>query len=65
MEEFAQWLAGLDPAFAFLLALPFAIGALGLLGEAVRRQARDEARTGRPRALGRRGHGSHLPTTGS
>jgi membrane protein implicated in regulation of membrane protease activity len=29
----AAWLDGLDPNFAFLLALPFAVAALGLLAD--------------------------------
>jgi hypothetical protein len=31
-----DWWAGVSPEFAFLLALPFAVAALGLLSEAVR-----------------------------
>jgi hypothetical protein len=64
MKEFADWLAGLDPAFAFLLALPFAIGALGLLAERARRQGSDEARARQPRGAKHRDRGLHLPTTG-
>lgn len=30
VNELWSWLAGLDPTFAFLVALPFAIGAIGL-----------------------------------
>jgi hypothetical protein len=35
--ELIEWLANLDPVFAFLLALPFAVALAGLLSEAVRR----------------------------
>jgi hypothetical protein len=38
VNELWGWLAGLDPTFAFLLALPFAIGALGLAGLALERR---------------------------
>jgi hypothetical protein len=31
IADTGRWLAGLDPTFAFLLALPFAVGAAGLL----------------------------------
>ena len=33
IDEVGRWLAELDPSFAFLLALPFAVGAFGLLVE--------------------------------
>jgi hypothetical protein len=32
-----EWMRDLDPAFAFLLALPFVVGALGLLAHRGRR----------------------------
>ena len=38
MRELFDWLAALDPVFAFLLALPFAVAAAGLCAEAVRRR---------------------------
>jgi len=49
---FERWLADLDPSFAFLLALPFAIAAVGLLVELREtprrtRQARHGRRVGR------------------
>ena len=47
VDELWSWLAGLDPAFAFLVALPFAIGALGLAGVAFERK-----RAARPRRTG-------------
>jgi hypothetical protein len=65
MTEFLDWLAGLDQGFAFLLALPFAIGALGLLAEAARRQGRGEAGVRRRNGAERRRHGSHLTSTGA
>ena len=33
IADFERWLADLDPSFAFLLALPFVIAAVGLLVE--------------------------------
>jgi hypothetical protein len=39
MKELVDWLAALDPVFAFLLALPFAVAVAGLCVEA-RRYAR-------------------------
>jgi hypothetical protein len=33
IDEVGRWLVELDPSFAFLLALPFAVGAVGLLVE--------------------------------
>jgi hypothetical protein len=47
IADLGRWLTGLDPSFAFLLALPFAIGAVGLLVD------RGESRRTRP---ARRGH---------
>jgi hypothetical protein len=44
VNELWTWLAGLDPTFVFLVALPFAIGALGLAGLAFERR-----RAGQPR----------------
>jgi hypothetical protein len=45
VNELWSWLAGLDPTFAFLVALPFAVGALGLAALALERR-----RVARPRA---------------
>jgi hypothetical protein len=52
VNELWSWLAGLEPTFAFLVALPFAIGALGLGALAlehrrVARPRRSSVRTGR------------------
>jgi hypothetical protein len=44
MSELFDWLATLDPTFAFLLALPFAVVAAAFCAEAVRR-ARGRATT--------------------
>ena len=33
MFEFIDWLSGLDPVFAFMLALPFAVAIAGLAAE--------------------------------
>jgi len=51
VNELWSWLAGLDPTFAFLVALPFAIGALGLAAlsferKRVERPRRTDARAG-------------------
>ena len=64
VNELWSWLAGLDPMFAFLVALPFAIGALGLaaLGSERRRVERPRRtsvraaalRPARPRPVGAR-----------
>ena len=32
LEQWLQWLAGLDRSFAFLLALPFVVALVGLWG---------------------------------
>jgi hypothetical protein len=59
VNELWSWLAGLDPTFAFLVALPFVIGALGL-----GRLALERRRIGRPRAAsaraGRAGPHAHV-----
>jgi len=47
IDEMWAWLASLDPTFAFLVALPFAIGALGLAALALERK-----RVERPRRAG-------------
>jgi len=44
MNELWSWLAGLDPTFAFLVALPFAIGALGLAAIASDRKRVERSR---------------------
>lgn len=38
--EFLDWLLAVPPDFAFLLALPFAVGAAGLLADRARRRAK-------------------------
>jgi len=38
--EFLDWLLALPPDFAFLLSLPFAVGAAGLLADRARRRAK-------------------------
>ena len=38
IEEFGQWLMGLDRSFAFLLALPFMVALAGLVAELVRQR---------------------------
>lgn len=43
MTELIEWLRALDPVFAFLLALPFAVAAAGLAAEFVRRSRRRRA----------------------
>ena len=40
ISELVAWLGALEPAFAFLLALPFAVAAVGLAVELRRRPAR-------------------------
>lgn len=36
ITEMIDWLRALDPAFAFLLALPFMVAVAGIAGEIVR-----------------------------
>jgi hypothetical protein len=36
--EWLAWWSTLPPEFAFLLVLPFAVGAIGLIGDAWRRR---------------------------
>jgi hypothetical protein len=36
LAELFEWVMNLDPEFAFLLALPFAVALAGFLAEAVR-----------------------------
>ena len=38
VEESVQWITTLEPAFAFLLALPFMVALAGLLSEHVRQR---------------------------
>lgn len=40
LVSWSAWWDSVPPDFAFLLALPFAVAALGLLGDAVRRRVR-------------------------
>jgi len=42
-RELLEWLWDLDPAFAFLLALPFVVGAFGLLAHREQRAPRAAA----------------------
>lgn len=54
----ATWWSTLTPEFAFLLVLPFVVGALGLLGDWVRRRRhkaglRSQDRRKRDRETGR------------
>jgi hypothetical protein len=58
MNELWSWLASLDPTFAFLVALPFAIGALGLAALACERKRVERPRPAAARAerAGRHAH---------
>lgn len=38
LASWSAWWDTVTPGFAFLLALPFAVAAMGLLGDAVRRR---------------------------
>jgi hypothetical protein len=40
MDALYDWLAALDPEFAFLLALPFLVAAAAFIGDAIRAVAR-------------------------
>jgi hypothetical protein len=40
LASWSAWWDTVTPSFAFLLALPFAVAAAGLLGDAVRRRCR-------------------------
>jgi len=40
LASWSAWWDTVPPHFAFLLALPFAVAAAGLLGDAVRRRCR-------------------------
>lgn len=59
IADFGQWIAELEPAFAFLLALPFAVAAAGLV--ALRHESRARRREHRAAALGRMsGRAAHV-----
>jgi hypothetical protein len=51
IADFGRWLVDLDPVFAFLFALPFAVAAAGLL--ALRRESRAQRRERRAAAVQR------------
>ena len=53
MDGFINWLVELDPVFAFLLSLPFLVGAAAFCGDAVRSVWRH--RTGKERRAGESG----------
>ena len=42
LNELIAWVAGLDPATAFLFSLPFLVAIAGIAGEAFRRSSRGE-----------------------
>lgn len=54
-RELLDWVRELDPAFAFLLALPFVVAALGLAAHRERRAARPVAESRESRAHGAAG----------
>lgn len=58
VNDLWRWLAGLDPTFAFLVALPFAIGVLGLAALALERRRVERPRRTRVRVerAGRHAH---------
>lgn len=59
-SELLAWLRELEPAFAFLLALPFAVAAAGLAVELRHRSARRARRPSRPaEAAGITDHAAH------
>jgi hypothetical protein len=59
LGELVEWVLNLDPAFAFLLALPFVVALAGFLSEAARkREPRREPRR-QPDTL-RGGHNAHV-----
>lgn len=41
LASWTAWWETVSPTFVFLLALPFAVGAAGLIGDAVRRRWRN------------------------
>lgn len=59
VNDLWSWLAGLDPTFAFLVALPFAIGVLGLAALAFERRRVERPRRTSVRA-GRSGPHVHV-----
>jgi hypothetical protein len=62
LSELLAWLRALDPAFAFLLALPFAVAAVGLAVELRRRPARRARRAPRSSAAsGMPDRAAHAP----
>lgn len=52
INELWTWLAGLDATFAFLVALPFAIAALGLAALALERVERPRRKAARAERAG-------------
>ena len=48
LSELIAWLRELDPVFAFLLALPFVVGAAGLAAEFRARPIRRARKASRP-----------------
>ena len=50
--DLSAWWAGVSPEFAFLLALPFAVAAIGLAGDAWRRRRERPRSRGRDRCAG-------------
>jgi hypothetical protein len=57
--ELWNWLASLDAQFAFLVALPFAVGALGVLAVLLEQRRRAAAPSSPSRAQ-RRGRAAHV-----
>lgn len=58
IAELVEWFQSLPADFAFLLALPFAVGAAGLAAERYRGARRERARPSSPKAAGARDTGS-------
>jgi hypothetical protein len=57
INELLDWLADLEPGFAFLLALPFLVAAAGLLGDAVRKwRSRTRAQQSQRQVAAMRNH---------
>lgn len=50
--ELIEWVMGLDPEFAFLLALPFAVAIAGFLAEGGRAREHRTRERSQPRASG-------------
>ena len=57
--ELVEWMLNLDPEFAFLLALPFAVGLAGFLSEAVR-DRRTRHGPHQPESAGKVSHETHV-----